>query len=64
MILYLFQLMIDYIYKSLKNPCVISLKGLEEADDRFVLPEVHPELAPLVSVIPLQLIAYCAAPRL
>lgn len=25
------------------NPCVISLKGLEEADDRFVLPEVHPE---------------------
>lgn len=23
------------------NPCVISLKGLEEADDRFVLPEVQ-----------------------
>ncbi|MED1738523.1 glutamine--fructose-6-phosphate transaminase (isomerizing) [Bacillus swezeyi] len=43
------------------NPCVISLKGLEDADDRFVLPEVHPELAPLVSVIPLQLIAYYAA---
>ncbi|MGN9863414.1 glutamine--fructose-6-phosphate transaminase (isomerizing) [Bacillus swezeyi] len=43
------------------NPCVISLKGLEEADDRFVLPEVHPELAPLISVIPLQLIAYYAA---
>ncbi|MEC1504070.1 glutamine--fructose-6-phosphate transaminase (isomerizing) [Bacillus haynesii] len=43
------------------NPCVISLKGLEEADDRFVLPEVHPELAPLVSVIPLQLISYYAA---
>ncbi|TWK95773.1 glutamine--fructose-6-phosphate transaminase (isomerizing) [Bacillus licheniformis] len=43
------------------NPCVISLKGLEEADDRIVLPEVHPELAPLVSVIPLQLIAYYAA---
>ncbi|MCY8034454.1 glutamine--fructose-6-phosphate transaminase (isomerizing) [Bacillus sonorensis] len=43
------------------NPCVISLKGLEEADDRFVLPEVHPELSPLVSVIPLQLIAYYAA---
>jgi len=40
---------------------VISLKGLEEADDRFVLPEVHPELAPLVSVIPLQLISYYAA---
>lgn len=40
---------------------MISLKGLEEADDRFVLPEVHPELAPLVSVIPLQLIAYYAA---
>ncbi|MFH6683702.1 glutamine--fructose-6-phosphate transaminase (isomerizing) [Bacillus amyloliquefaciens] len=43
------------------NTCIISLKGLEDADDRFVLPEVNPALAPLVSVVPLQLIAYYAA---
>ncbi|MFW2107286.1 glutamine--fructose-6-phosphate transaminase (isomerizing) [Bacillus spizizenii] len=43
------------------NTCIISLKGLDDADDRFVLPEVKPALAPLVSVVPLQLIAYYAA---
>ena len=43
------------------NPCIISMKGLEEEDDRFVIPEVHELLTPLVSVIPLQLIAYYAA---
>ena len=43
------------------NPCIISMKGLEEEDDRFVLPAVHELLTPLVSVIPLQLIAYYAA---
>ncbi|MEK5209988.1 glutamine--fructose-6-phosphate transaminase (isomerizing) [Bacillus sp. FSL R5-0603] len=43
------------------NTCIISLKGLDDADDRFVLPEVNPALAPLVSVVPLQLIAYYAA---
>ena len=43
------------------NPCVISLKGLEDEGDRFVLPAVHPALAPLASVVPLQLIAYYAA---
>ncbi|WP_042352680.1 glutamine--fructose-6-phosphate transaminase (isomerizing) [Bacillus massiliigorillae] len=43
------------------NPCIISMKGLEEADDSFVLPAVHELLTPLVSVIPLQLIAYYAA---
>lgn len=43
------------------NTCIISLKGLEDADDRFILPEVNPALAPLVSVVPLQLIAYYAA---
>ena len=43
------------------NPCIISMKGLEEEDDRFVVPEVHELLTPLVSVIPLQLIAYYAA---
>ena len=43
------------------KPCIISMKGLEEEDDRFVIPEVHELLTPLVSVIPLQLIAYYAA---
>lgn len=43
------------------NPCIISMKGLEEEDDSFVLPAVNELLTPLVSVIPLQLIAYYAA---
>ncbi|MFC0274789.1 glutamine--fructose-6-phosphate transaminase (isomerizing) [Metabacillus herbersteinensis] len=43
------------------NPCIITMKGLEEEDDRFVLPPVHEALSPLVSVIPLQLISYYAA---
>jgi glucosamine--fructose-6-phosphate aminotransferase (isomerizing) len=43
------------------NPCIISMKGLETEEDRYVLPEVHETLAPLVSVIPLQLISYYAA---
>ncbi|ALC83409.1 MULTISPECIES: glutamine--fructose-6-phosphate transaminase (isomerizing) [Bacillus] len=43
------------------NPCIISLKGLEEADDQFVLPAAHPALSALASVVPLQLIAYYAS---
>ena len=43
------------------NPCIISMKGLEEEEDSFVLPAVHEYLTPLVSVIPLQLISYYAA---
>ncbi|WP_226671355.1 glutamine--fructose-6-phosphate transaminase (isomerizing) [Metabacillus litoralis] len=43
------------------NPCIISMKGLEEEDDRFVLPSVHEQLSPLVSVVALQLISYYAA---
>ncbi|WP_075980363.1 glutamine--fructose-6-phosphate transaminase (isomerizing) [Bacillus massilinigeriensis] len=43
------------------NPCIISRKGLDTAEDRFVLPEVHELLTPLISVIPLQLLAYYAA---
>jgi glutamine---fructose-6-phosphate transaminase (isomerizing) len=43
------------------NPCIISMKGLEEDDDAYVLPVVHELLTPLVSVIPLQLISYYAA---
>lgn len=42
-------------------PCIISMEGLNEDDDTFVLPKVHSHLTPLVSVIPLQLIAYYAA---
>lgn len=43
------------------NPCIISMKGLDMEDDRFVIPAVHPMLTPLASVVPLQLIAYYAA---
>ncbi|MED0664551.1 glutamine--fructose-6-phosphate transaminase (isomerizing) [Geobacillus thermodenitrificans] len=43
------------------NPCVISMRGLEGEGDRFIIPAVHPALTPLVSVVPLQLIAYYAA---
>ncbi|WP_088105801.1 glutamine--fructose-6-phosphate transaminase (isomerizing) [Halalkalibacter urbisdiaboli] len=42
-------------------PCIISMKGMEEDDDSFVIPTVHKLLTPLASVIPLQLIAYYAA---
>ncbi|OIK16808.1 glutamine--fructose-6-phosphate aminotransferase [Bacillus sp. MUM 116] len=43
------------------NPCIISMKGLEMDEDSFVIPEVHELLTPLISVIPLQLIAYYAS---
>ncbi|MBS4207189.1 glutamine--fructose-6-phosphate transaminase (isomerizing) [Bacillus sp. FJAT-50079] len=43
------------------NPCIISRKGLESEEDRFVLPEVNELFTPLISVIPLQLIAYYAS---
>ncbi|PFE20093.1 glutamine--fructose-6-phosphate transaminase (isomerizing) [Bacillus cereus] len=43
------------------NPCIISMKGLEMEGDSFVLPAVHEVLAPLVAVIPFQLISYYAA---
>ncbi|WP_160725707.1 glutamine--fructose-6-phosphate transaminase (isomerizing) [Bacillus sp. USDA818B3_A] len=43
------------------NPCIISMDGLNMDDDSFVIPEVHELLTPLISVIPLQLIAYYAA---
>ena len=36
-------------------------EGLEEEDDRFVIPAVHEVLTPLVAVIPFQLISYYAA---
>nr|WP_295973085.1 glutamine--fructose-6-phosphate transaminase (isomerizing) [uncultured Bacillus sp.] len=43
------------------HPCIISMKGLESEEDRFVIPAVHELLTPLVSIIPLQLFAYYAA---
>lgn len=43
------------------NAMIISMKGLEQDDDAFVLPAVHELLTPLLSVVPLQIIAYYAA---
>jgi glucosamine--fructose-6-phosphate aminotransferase (isomerizing) len=43
------------------HPCVISMSGLEEPEDCIVLPTVHEYLTPLVSVVPMQLLAYYAA---
>ncbi|WP_002151226.1 glutamine--fructose-6-phosphate transaminase (isomerizing) [Bacillus cereus] len=43
------------------NPCIIAMKGLEMEGDSFVLPAVHEALAPLIAVIPFQLISYYAA---
>lgn len=43
------------------NACIIATEGLEEEGDTLVIPKTHPILAPLVSVVPLQLISYYAA---
>jgi len=43
------------------NACIISMRGLETDEDTFIIPKVHELLTPLISVIPLQLIAYYAA---
>lgn len=43
------------------NPCIIAMEGHEEEGDRYVLPKVNELFAPLVAVIPLQLISYYAA---
>jgi glucosamine--fructose-6-phosphate aminotransferase (isomerizing) len=43
------------------NPCIISMKGLNMEGDRFILPKVNEVLAPLVTILPLQLISYYAA---
>ncbi|WP_100013032.1 glutamine--fructose-6-phosphate transaminase (isomerizing) [Lentibacillus sediminis] len=43
------------------NAMVISMRGLEQDQDAFVIPHVHELLTPLVSVVPLQLLAYYAA---
>ena len=39
----------------------ISMEGMEQTGDALVLPAVHEILTPLVSVVPLQLLAYYAA---
>jgi glucosamine--fructose-6-phosphate aminotransferase (isomerizing) len=41
--------------------CVISIEGMEEKEDQIVMPAIQEYLAPLISVIPLQLMAYYAA---
>jgi len=43
------------------NVCIVSMKGLEMNGDRYVIPEVHELLTPLISVVPMQYIAYYAA---
>lgn len=43
------------------NSCIISMRGLEQEGDRFIIPAVHELMTPLISVIPVQLIAYYAA---
>lgn len=43
------------------NACIISMEGMAEDDDMFILPKTHAYLTPLVSVVPLQLISYYAA---
>src|SRR5699024_7249441 len=43
------------------NACIVSMESLEKDTDTFVLPKVHELLTPLVSVIPMQLLAYYAA---
>ncbi|QDP38931.1 glutamine--fructose-6-phosphate transaminase (isomerizing) [Radiobacillus deserti] len=43
------------------NTCIISMEGLEQEGDTFVLPHVHELLTPLVSVVPMQLLSYYAA---
>ncbi|MEK4253757.1 glutamine--fructose-6-phosphate transaminase (isomerizing) [Ureibacillus sp. FSL K6-2830] len=43
------------------NACVISMEGLNEDEDRLVIPKVYALLTPLVAVVPLQFISYYAA---
>ncbi|GGB01594.1 glutamine--fructose-6-phosphate transaminase (isomerizing) [Macrococcus hajekii] len=43
------------------HPCIITMEGLEQEGDTYVIPHVHEMLAPLVSVVVTQLLAYYAA---
>jgi len=40
---------------------IISMEGIDQEDDAFVVPQVHELLTPLISVVPLQLLSYYAA---
>ena len=42
------------------NTCVFAMEGLANENDQVVLPAVHPSLAPLLTVVPTQLMAYYA----
>lgn len=41
--------------------CIISVEGIGTERDQYLLPAVNPNLTPLVSVVPLQLVAYYAS---
>ncbi len=43
------------------SSCIISMEGLDGAEDAFTIPAVHEHLTALAAVIPMQLIAYYAA---
>ncbi|MBM7644497.1 glucosamine--fructose-6-phosphate aminotransferase (isomerizing) [Scopulibacillus daqui] len=43
------------------HACIVSMESTSETGDQIVLPEVHEYLTPLVSVVPMQLLAYYAA---
>lgn len=40
--------------------CTFVMEGMETTDDQFIIPPVHPTLAPLVAIVPTQLLAYYA----
>lgn len=42
------------------HTCIFAMEGLQTERDSFVLPAVHPTLAPLLTVLPAQLLAYYA----
>ncbi|HRG29892.1 glutamine--fructose-6-phosphate transaminase (isomerizing) [uncultured Trichococcus sp.] len=42
------------------NTCVFAMEGLANENDQIILPAVHPALAPLMTVVPTQLMAYYA----
>ncbi|ULG74634.1 glutamine--fructose-6-phosphate transaminase (isomerizing) [Macrococcus brunensis] len=43
------------------KPLIVAMEGLEQDGDTYVIPQVHEMLAPLVSVVVTQLLAYYAA---
>lgn len=42
------------------HTCVFAMEGLEQDNDQMILPVVHQMLAPLLAVVPTQLLAYYA----